>query len=791
MLPKKHSPLSFTTHIVCAILFGVGMAYLIWGGISSVLANTSNVAVGAVSNVATGVVSKLTNFQLIKFENKENKIPLVATNTVKPRVLAYVETDSIAIPLEGKFVVANLGTMIITLYQDGQEVDNVPIETIGKKGLAWETPHGLYKIETKERTLFSSIGKVYMPFSMQFNGNYFIHGWTYYPDGTLVSAEFSGGCIKLKTSAAEKIFNFVSVGTPVYIYDSSDLAIKKPIGRYFLKTNTLPKVSAESYLVADLDTGEIILDKNRDSQFSIASITKLMTALVSLDVSYFLNPITIAANTLAETNTTKLISGRTAIIREILKPLLLESDNGAGEVLASTLGRKTFISKMNERAKSIGLSQTVFTDPSGVSLENISTASDLFSLLSNLYNYKKYIFDITKLETSTVAGVEWKNNNPFAVESGFIGGKSGINTRAKQAFANIFSLPIGQATTSQIAIIVLGSNDSIADTRELLNFVKTNVYYSESGKELLTASAALVLETKELATTSTAIVPEKTTTLAFAGDIMLDRGVKKIITTVGAGDYNFPFVNFGKIENADILFGNLEGPVSDGGRDLHNLYSFRMTPKVVEVLQNKGFDVLSVANNHMGDWTTAAYVDTINNFSDSNISLVGGGLSKSEAVEPKIIEKNGIKFGYIGFSDVGPNGMKAGTSSAGVLLASDPQAPQIIKQASEKCDVLVVSYHFGNEYEPTSNWRQRELAYMAIDNGARIVVGHHPHVVQEMENYRGGVIMYSLGNFIFDQYFSPETMSGLAVKITFVGKNISNIQKLKTTLDKNFRVTVE
>jgi poly-gamma-glutamate synthesis protein (capsule biosynthesis protein) len=278
--------------------------------------------------------------------------------------------------------------------------------------------------------------------------------------------------------------------------------------------------------------------------------------------------------------------------------------------------------------------------------------------------------------------------------------------------------------------------------------------------------------------------------LLAVGDIMLDRGVKTSILKNG-GDYNSAFRDIGNINDADILFGNLEGPVSDIGRNVGSKYSFRMVPAVVPALKTQGFDVLSVANNHMGDWTKDAFLDTFSKFRDSNISLVGGGFYNQDAIEPKIIEKNGIKFGFLGFSDVGPSWLKVGTSTPGILLVNDQETPNIIKSAAGKCDVLITSFHFGEEYQGRSNLRQRELARMAIDNGARVVVGHHPHIPQETESYKGGIIMYSLGNFVFDQYFSTSTMSGLAIKISFDGNNISDFKELKTHLNNKYQVSVE
>lgn len=153
------------------------------------------------------------------------------------------------------------------------------------------------------------------------------------------------------------------------------------------------------------------------------------------------------------------------------------------------------------------------------------------------------------------------------------------------------------------------------------------------------------------------------------------------------------------------------------------------------------------------------------------------GSNKTDAITPKIIEKKGIKVGYLGFTDVGPNWLAATDTAAGVVLASDKEFEEIVRKASEQADALVVSFHWGDEYTTEFNERQEKLAHLAIDNGAVIVVGHHPHVMQDTETYKGGIIAYSLGNFIFDQAFSKDTREGMLLTVRLKGKEVWNVNK--------------
>jgi len=276
-------------------------------------------------------------------------------------------------------------------------------------------------------------------------------------------------------------------------------------------------------------------------------------------------------------------------------------------------------------------------------------------------------------------------------------------------------------------------------------------------------------------------------TLLLGGDIMLDRGVKNSVNKNFNGDYSALFEKLGILKKSDIVFANLEGPISDVGKDMRNLYSFRMDPSAVPALKGAGISVVSVANNHVGDWGRDAYTDTLAHLKENEISYIGGGVNASEAENPVIIEKYGIKIGYLGFSDVGPEWIKSTENQAGVLLANNPRFDEIIQNASKQVEYLIVSIHFGEEYQTKHNARQEYLAHKAIDAGAKIVVGHHPHVIEDTEVYKNGFIAYSLGNFIFDQGFSENTMKGMLLEIKLEKNGNMSIKKNILKLNKFFQ----
>lgn len=257
----------------------------------------------------------------------------------------------------------------------------------------------------------------------------------------------------------------------------------------------------------------------------------------------------------------------------------------------------------------------------------------------------------------------------------------------------------------------------------------------------------------------------KPVTLVMVGDIMMDRGVRRSVESNFEGDYSAFFANTSYLKESDIAFANLEGTVAESGRNVGSRFSFHMKPIVASTLGDAGFDIVSFANNHVGDWDRAAFDETLLQLQEAQVKYAGAGTNYTDATTPRIVEVRGMKIGFLASTDVGPKWLAATDTKSGILLSSDPKLADIVRAAKAQVDVLVVSFHWGNEYSP-ANAHQQALAHTVIDAGADIVVGHHPHVMEKVEEYKGKPIFYSLGNFIFDQYFSPHTMRGMVATVS-------------------------
>jgi poly-gamma-glutamate synthesis protein (capsule biosynthesis protein) len=256
--------------------------------------------------------------------------------------------------------------------------------------------------------------------------------------------------------------------------------------------------------------------------------------------------------------------------------------------------------------------------------------------------------------------------------------------------------------------------------------------------------------------------------LSFVGDTMLDCLPGKAI----AQGKN-PFAPFAKIfREADVSVCNLECVVAKGGEPLKGKkYTFRASPACIPMLAGS-FSAVNLANNHTGDFGKDAFVEQLGLFKD-RLPYFGGGRNLKEAHRPWIVERHGIRIALLGYNEFHPREFEAGENTAGIAWSVDQQVLDDIKAArnTAKADLVIPFMHWGEENEPLPCDRQRQLARKMIDAGADLVVGAHPHVTQTIEYYKGHLIVYSLGNFVFDGFEDdPLAHIGWLLRVT-MGKN--------------------
>jgi poly-gamma-glutamate synthesis protein (capsule biosynthesis protein) len=236
---------------------------------------------------------------------------------------------------------------------------------------------------------------------------------------------------------------------------------------------------------------------------------------------------------------------------------------------------------------------------------------------------------------------------------------------------------------------------------------------------------------------------DPTVTLMFSGDVTLAENFADVM----GNDFNRAFAAMPEYRQADVAMVNLENPLTKATLPLPNKqFNFKAEPESVEVLKAGGVDVVTLANNHTMDFQAEGLVETMQTLDNAGIHHLGAGRNITEARRPKIIDVKGQRIAYFGYyGDL----HAAGEKSAGTNPIEEERISQDIRAVRDQVDWVVVNYHWGQELaDRPADW-QVELARFTIDQGADLIVGHHPHVLQGAEVYKGRPIVYSLGNFIF------------------------------------------
>ena len=250
---------------------------------------------------------------------------------------------------------------------------------------------------------------------------------------------------------------------------------------------------------------------------------------------------------------------------------------------------------------------------------------------------------------------------------------------------------------------------------------------------------------------STNLDPKKKIEIIVTGDVLLARSVN--YKTTSTRNFYWPFLYVAsELRSADITFINLETPLVKNCPPTNQGMIFCGDPENIQGLIYAGVDVANIANNHIYNYGEKGVDETIKLLNENNITPAG-------LREPVYKRVKGKKVAFLGFSDF--------SSEKNKLINNENELRNKIYNSKLSSDIVIVQFHWGNEYTTKITPRQRFLAYLAIDSGADLVIGNHPHWIQPIEIYKGKLIAYSHGNLIFDQEWSRDTKLGIVGKYTF------------------------
>jgi len=273
--------------------------------------------------------------------------------------------------------------------------------------------------------------------------------------------------------------------------------------------------------------------------------------------------------------------------------------------------------------------------------------------------------------------------------------------------------------------------------------------------------------------------------MLFVGDVMLARTIGDSIV---AG--NDPFINLkDKFKEYNLIVANLETVVSENQYAFQNpnkLFTFNSPVSALDTLTNNRIEIVSLANNHTMDYGAAALVNTMENLKARGILFAGAGNNTQEAYAPKYIYYNKTRIALLAFNDIENWVADVSDTSAGSAYFDKELIKNSLIEASANADIIIVFPHWGVEYSLTNSERQAEYGRFFVDNGADIVIGSHPHVLQNSEEYNGVQIYYSLGNFVFDDMCTiPNACDAGMVELNVSENKIINSNLIKVKLGDN------
>lgn len=447
--------------LVCA-LFGVGAAYgPAWyaGKISLSFEEMTASVVGAPAllflDPVTGVAQAPAYGSSLQYAEKD---------------YFYQQRDALILS-EASFATVDVPSLRVQVFVRGVLEVEVPIARIPTAASWCTVLPGLYEVEGKGEESYSSVLALYLPHNVTFGGNLALHGQPKQTSGEFVAADYDRDCLRLSAADAARVYEKVTTKMPIMVHDRAPLP--KPALNFESK---VPNFPTPYYLIADAESDTVLAVGDTHGAVPIASLTKLMTALVVMENLSLDKMVTVGEENLITSLVPRLKDRAEVSVYSLLQILLVESSNEAAEVLAAEVGREKFVALMNQKALELGMVDTLFAGPAGIEATNVSSVNDLWWLMRHLHRHYPQLVALTNDKGTPPKGVEdtfagLANFNLLETDDTFIGGKIGETEAAGQTSVTIHRLSFG-GTTRDVIIVILGSTGRTADVTALLSYLR-------------------------------------------------------------------------------------------------------------------------------------------------------------------------------------------------------------------------------------------------------------------------------------------------------------------------------
>lgn len=344
------------------------------------------------------------------------------------------------------------------------------------------------------------------------------------------------------------------------------------------------------------------------------------------------------------------------------------------------------------------------------------------------------------------------------------------------------------------------------DSADSVNLVGTDASAdtsAQTGSNGMDDEAPEIVENETSSTQQTLtiedIIHEPELRFMAVGDIMLGRGVGMRLQKAGSYEKAFESIT-SLLLQGDVVFANLEAPftASTHGLDSKGKIVLKAKPEAISALTGAGFNLVSLSNNHMMDYYEKGLFDTMSLLEQNNILHAGGGKNIEEARKPAIIEKNGLKIGLLAYTDMAELifagspylSFAAGADKSGLVPRKYETIREDVIKLRDQVDLLSVSLHWGIEDSFKVTPQQVDFAHKLIEDGVDIILGHHPHQFQGVEIYKGKPILYSMGNFLFDQN-DPENMESFIIDMKYKGTELIQLSAIPVRIVEKSHVQIQ